>query len=280
MRDVNEKEVGFLMDLDLGIDLRHLSSENFPNGWTSHWHDAIEMICVKTGSITVRINNSTDYIDVNSNQLVVIPPKALHEIKNTKNNFYIISIFLDLPSLTNQTFFSKSVISDILDEKITLPLLIDAPEIMEIVNNLATSYKKHTPIYIQGIACQLLGLLIEKSDSTQFTIKANRSKEFIDYIQERLSEDLKINDICEKFGYTESYFCRLFKSLTNVNFSTYLQIARIEEAKRLLQETEFTIKSISEKVGFSDFSYFCKCFKHYLNMTPLQYRNRFKNQIN
>ena len=118
---------------------------------------------------------------------------------------------------------------------------------------------------------------MEKSNYNPLT-KSNRTKDILEYIQNNFAENIKIKDICEKFGYTESYFCRLFKSLTKVNFSTYLQMVRIEESKKLLQESELDINSISEKIGFSDFSYFCKCFKKYLQLTPLQYKNKFKNQ--
>lgn len=279
MENLNKKELNCYVDLNLGIDVRFLNSRQYPNGWKSHWHDAMEIVYVDSGSISVKINELTNQINAQKNQLVIIPPKSLHEIAANSNGFSIISIFFDLPSLTNQTFFSSLFLNDTLDKKISFPFLSDSAEIIKNVLSLSSSFGKHNPVYVQGLAYQLLGLLIEKSNYNNAISKSNRSKDILEYIQNHYSENLKIKEICEKFGYTESYFCRLFKSLTNVNFSTYLQIIRIEEAKRLLQETELDIKTVSEKIGFSDFSYFCKCFKKHLKITPSQYKTESKNKI-
>ena len=105
MDNFNEKQINCSVNLNLGIDVRFMDSKLFPNGWKSHWHDIMELIYVKSGSLSAKINDLPNTTNVYKNQLIVIPPKFLHELGTSAGNFEVISIFLDLPSLTNQTFF-------------------------------------------------------------------------------------------------------------------------------------------------------------------------------
>ncbi|MGH1886529.1 helix-turn-helix transcriptional regulator [Enterococcus avium] len=47
---------------------------------------------------------------------------------------------------------------------------------------------------------------------------------------------------------------------------------RIEQAKVLLTQSNLSIKSISQNIGYSQTSYFCKIFKELVGMTPVNYR--------
>jgi two-component system response regulator YesN len=56
----------------------------------------------------------------------------------------------------------------------------------------------------------------------------------------------------------------------------YLTKVRIEEAKRLLENTSYNTTQISFDVGYSDQSYFCKIFKKIEGISPLEYKKRMK----
>ena len=71
---------------------------------------------------------------------------------------------------------------------------------------------------------------------------------------------------------SSSYFSSLFKKETGVNFSTYLSQVRIEESKKLLKNTNYTIMQIAMEVGFEDQSYFTKVFKNNTGLTPKEFR--------
>lgn len=105
MRNINEKQINCNVNIELGIDIKHLNSGKFPEGWPSHWHEYMELIYIKSGSILLDTNNSNEYITAESEQLIILPPKQLHKLKSGKNGFDIISIFLDLNSLANLTVF-------------------------------------------------------------------------------------------------------------------------------------------------------------------------------
>lgn len=73
--------------------------------------------------------------------------------------------------------------------------------------------------------------------------------------------------------YSDAYFCKLFKQCFGQNFTTYLTILRVNEAKKLLQDPLANIREVSMKVGYYDSNYFAKVFKRYTGMIPSDYRD-------
>lgn len=64
----------------------------------------------------------------------------------------------------------------------------------------------------------------------------------------------------------------LFKELSGYTFTEKLLDIKLEHAKRLLVTTDITVQEIVELIGFSEKSYFYRCFKKAFAMTPNQYR--------
>ena len=46
MRNIDEKQINCSVNIELGIDIRHLNSGKFPKGWSSHWHEYMELIYI------------------------------------------------------------------------------------------------------------------------------------------------------------------------------------------------------------------------------------------
>jgi transcriptional regulator GlxA family with amidase domain len=94
-------------------------------------------------------------------------------------------------------------------------------------------------------------------------------------IAEHLQEELKIDAIARRAGMSVRNFSRRFKNATGESFSNYLQKLRIENAKRLLESTDFSASEIMYRVGYNDDRSFRRLFKQYTGLTPKNYRNKF-----
>ena len=68
---------------------------------------------------------------------------------------------------------------------------------------------------------------------------------------------------------------RRFQGCVNMRPIEYIQAVRIEQAKRLLESKEVTIKSLAYQVGYSDISSFTRLFKRATELTPKEYRDKF-----
>jgi len=99
------------------------------------------------------------------------------------------------------------------------------------------------------------------------------------YINDYYTDNITLDSVAGSVFLSSNYLSRLFKREVGVNFSSYLLCKRLDEAKRLLGETETPVLSISNSLSFSDSSYFCKVFKKYIGSTPKEFRNETKKRI-
>jgi two-component system response regulator YesN len=70
------------------------------------------------------------------------------------------------------------------------------------------------------------------------------------------------------------YLGQVYKNGTGTTFKHYLNEIRIKQAKLLLQEKDWPIEVIAEKVGYQDLRNFYIVFKHYTGLTPKEYRQK------
>ena len=94
----------------------------------------------------------------------------------------------------------------------------------------------------------------------------------LDYIALHTEDDLSLGILAEKVGYTESYLSRRFKAETGDHLRDYIQFARIERAKLLLETTTLPIAEIAEKLRYCSTTYFGSRFQEVTGMLPSAYR--------
>ena len=94
-----------------------------------------------------------------------------------------------------------------------------------------------------------------------------------EYIEKNYQEDINLNKISNYVSLSKNYFCNIFKKETGITIWDYLIRIRMEEAKKMLLETEQKTYEISELVGYDDPSYFGRLFKKYTGFTPIEFRD-------
>ena len=87
-------------------------------------------------------------------------------------------------------------------------------------------------------------------------------------------KNLTVDDAAAVTGYGKSNFCKIFKRITGNSFHKALNNRRISVAKGLLTETDMTVASIAEDIGFAETKTFCRVFREQENTTPSSYRKQ------
>lgn len=95
------------------------------------------------------------------------------------------------------------------------------------------------------------------------------------YIDEHYRENISLKSIASRFYINPVYLGQLFKKTYGVYFNDYVLRLRVEEAKRLLRQTDLRIYEIADRVGFSNADYFVTQFEKIEGMTPTEYRNKW-----
>ena len=99
------------------------------------------------------------------------------------------------------------------------------------------------------------------------------------YIVENFHDSqMSIDSLAQALGYSIGYVRQIFKEEMGIPYNEYLIMARIEEAKRLLETTELSAKEIGDRIGISDTRYFYTVFKSRVGMTAQEYRKKKREE--
>lgn len=104
----------------------------------------------------------------------------------------------------------------------------------------------------------------------------SRMKQAIAYIQDNYGTDLNMAVVSNYVSMNYSLFSYAFKQYTGKNFVSYLKELRINEAKRLLAETDMRVIEISRQVGYENEKHFMKIFKSISGVSPTEYRKNMQ----
>ena len=94
----------------------------------------------------------------------------------------------------------------------------------------------------------------------------------IEYINDRLHEDLSLADLAKIGGYSQYYLCHLFKKLMGISIYQYVIAQRIQRAQELLHRRDLNIGDIAVRCGFANNTHLTKYFKRLVGITPKQAR--------
>jgi len=97
------------------------------------------------------------------------------------------------------------------------------------------------------------------------------------FLLSHLDEDLSIDRLTSEFNISRNKLYDSCNRYLAVGIAEHIRNLRIEEAKRLLTETDMSVHDISDKVGFTDYNYFCRIFKKQVGMPALVYRKKVAN---
>ena len=116
---------------------------------------------------------------------------------------------------------------------------------------------------------------INKKEETQASSLVERA---CDYIQEHFSKDISLDGVSKEINISPYYFSKLFKEEKKENFVEYVTRVRIDYAKKMLKNSENSIKEICVSSGYGDPNYFSRIFKKMTGVTPSEYREGGEGQ--
>lgn len=96
----------------------------------------------------------------------------------------------------------------------------------------------------------------------------------LNYIKSNLHTSLEIRDLVAALGISHTYLLRLFKKCTGLSPKAYINALRMNNAKRMLSETNATVTQIANSNGYTDVMAFSRFFASREKLSPTQYRKR------
>ena len=98
-------------------------------------------------------------------------------------------------------------------------------------------------------------------------------------IEQDCTLSLSIEDLATQYNVSQRTLIRRFNNALGMPPNTYLQSVRIERARKMLEESDFNVDTVMNKIGYEDASSFRRLFKKKTGLTPTEYRNRFSRRL-
>lgn len=255
--------------------------------YPTHWHAELEVVMPIVNQYKAIINDTT-YI-LNEDDILLINSGVIHELSALTENGNRL-IFQPSFSLLHNVYGMESVLT-------LLPpsLLItaeNAPDIhgrlREMILEMKSEYFSEQSLAEASIYSLLIEMFVligrKYSDhSNEFDVTISKKKEYSEkftsicnYINEHFNEDLTLENVAARAGFSKYHFTRLFKQFTGYSFYKYLNIKRIECAEKLLIDPNLSTTEVAMRSGFSSLSAFIRMFKQIKGCTPTEFRNMYR----
>ena len=149
-------------------------------------------------------------------------------------------------------------------------------ELTQVLDQVSSEVRDHNPgwnaaarSYASLVAVQLerfeeaYGRQIRHIGSSQRIVEG-----YTGLIEEHLSEGLTVADYAQKLGITPTHLTRVCREVCGKTASNLLHERVINEARRLLEDTETPIRNIAHELGFGSAAYFTRAFGQRIGLTP------------
>lgn len=257
-----------------------------------HHHDFIEIVFITKGK-GIQVISSNEY-EVSEGDIFILQGFQNHYFKDA-GKAEIINVMYDpvkSPGLIsseiktidgyNALFILEPRYRSRMHFKNMLHLnRVDLAKSEYILNGMLNELMAKEPGYEMFLKNKLEEIIIFLSRKySQISIPKAKSLvrigKAIEYIERNFQSNIYISQLAEMSYMSVRNFQRIFKEATGQAPNDYLLGLRIQNASRILIETDLAVYHISERVGISDWYYFSKAFKKKFGVSPVKYRKQNK----
>ncbi|MFI0714465.1 GlxA family transcriptional regulator [Streptomyces inhibens] len=151
---------------------------------------------------------------------------------------------------------------------------------------LALVAEDHGEEMALAVARQLVVYLKRQGGQSQFSVPLSRTPaarrdidELCVFITEHLDDDLSATALAGRMCLSERHFARIFRQETGTSPAAYVEAARVESARRLLEATDQPLEQIAATVGMGSVETLHRAFRKQISTTPAAYRRRFRTAV-
>lgn len=248
-----------------------------------HWHAVIEILYIEKNHFNINVNNREFKLD--EGDILFIASGDTHGFSNRNNNGKRIFIQFDSSSLS--TFGNNNIIKALISStfKISIKDVPFQESIKEHINSIVENYSKKDFGFELFISARIHDIfaIISKFLADRINLENNTGNikkmqgmdklaEAFKFIEANYMNDISLSDVAKAVGFSESYFSRMFKDITEKNFILYLNEYRIKQAELFLMASNMSIADIAYAVGFNSIVTFNRSFKSIKGCSPSVYK--------
>ena len=270
--------------IPVSFDLQHYLDmpPRYPECFHTHLQNSVEILLIVDGTLIATLK-SREYT-LHAGDLLVCSPLNRHAGRvpgaHDSTSYYCFT-FDHAYFMRVLPAFAVERLRLIMSGKASFTPCIDAsdPEgdaIREIIRKLPEGSDAYAEsamcVGALDVLCRLLtGYFCEEPQDTELNFQFIHQT--ADYINSHYAEPITTASISSAFSYSEGYFCRRFRECFGVTCIDYLTHYRIERAIDMYAPYK-QLTEIASRVGFADYTSFCRAFQKVMHTTPTKYFKR------
>jgi AraC family L-rhamnose operon transcriptional activator RhaR len=252
-----------------------------------HRHDFYEIVYVTRGSGYHILNDKRYFISEGS--MLLITRGSIHGYYSEQNMQWVNIMFK--PQAVNHSIINTDNAGNIITALLTSDLFqfnanAQHSSVNMIVNEMQyeyeaqqSGYQEILTGYLQVLLMMLFRTTIGQSERSGRGVNV-KEDDLVETVIDLLSrgEDITPEVIARKAFISPRYFQNLFKKKSGESLTTFKRRYRIEQACRLLDETDMSVSKVMEAVNMNDAKNFYAAFRTFTGMTPREYRMKHKEE--
>jgi AraC-like DNA-binding protein len=255
-----------------------------------HVHDFIELVIVESGK-GIHYTKNFRHVIV-AGDVLTIPKGMKHGYKDSET-LEITNIIFDMSLLDSLAedfkhipgFHSLFLLNPLQQQRIINKkgfLTLDPNEIARIkrLTSRITSEQQEKRTGYRSVCILALADLIiflsRKASKHNLTHQTKNLAAVLSYMEKKYDQHISLEQLSEMVNLSPRSFQRIFNAYMGISPFSHLINIRMQHAKKLLKETEFTVGEIAYLTGFGDSAYFTRQFKKIFRTPPSKYRKQVK----
>lgn len=234
-------------------------------------HTFYEILYFYKGNGTITVDGKV--MPVKSGDLIVYQPGQIHSEKTSeKTPFQFVFLAfhsdvslhgsVDLIPEQDELPFSFQGVYRFYLEDLLFQMLKEAQTHEEGYDIMCNSYLTNFIVLFNRIRTAMF-------QSSKPAVESQKIKEYID---KNYNRNLTLDHLSEVVYISKHHLTHIFKNEVGVPPITYMIMKRMDEAKRLLLETDKSVADISQEIGYDNPNYFSQVFKKLEGLSPGKYR--------
>ncbi|WP_017815763.1 helix-turn-helix domain-containing protein [Paenibacillus shenyangensis] len=270
------------------FELIHLTTKKQNDELPDHLHDRYELVYIHRGQGVFFIDQ--DWYEKKRGDLFLIPGNTIHRSLPRDEDPIVSSALFFAPSLLAAPSLGDGYDPLLAFEfarqrrtyriELTESLISVVESALEQIGNELRERQPGFREAVRGITSRLLlaiNRLIWAEKDFDLAAEASVGPVWMNDVLRRIDESPEAQNglaaLAQQANVSAPHFSRVFKRLTTMNLTQYVNAKRMIRAKELLRATELTVEEVSRSCGYETPAHFYRVFKTLTGLTPKSYRN-------
>jgi len=251
-----------------------------------HRHSFFELVYVFRGTTFHHIGDEVTRL--HAGDYFIVDPGSIHCYQNSCDCHIVNCLFL--PEYIDRALADCPSLSSLLSNQAMhfgVPMDIKAADrvfhdpdgtVRRLIETMETEYAAAQTGYMELLRCHLTQVLVYAVRAWEAAQTQHIPHKAVAAVTDRLRADcaqpLSLEALSREAGYTPQYLSALFRKDTGMSIQEFLQRLRIQEACRLLEQTQLSLCDVAQAVGYTDPKHFSRLFRRYKGLSPKELRAR------